>query len=101
MIDALEPRRLLAATFNGTEAADSIRVTVSNAGATTVTINGGAPQTGTGTITINALGGNDIVYFPKLLDLSNPPSITINLGDGDDYATNFDNQSGTGSLEDI
>jgi hypothetical protein len=98
MIDALEPRRMLA-TFDGTAGNDVIRI-VSQGFLTTVTRNGVPSSTNDSVITINALGGNDDIYFPRLNRHSGGtfPNIQIFLGDGNDFASNADNVSGTSSL---
>ena len=61
LIDALEPRWLFV-TFNGTASSDLIEIAkVSFPAGTRVTINGVSNTTISSTITINALGGNDLI----------------------------------------
>ena len=80
MIDALEPRRLLA-VFAGTENSDTIRIT--RVGSFThVNINNNDFATTDSAINISALGGNDFV----LMDYVHP-NIVVNLGAGNDRVT--------------
>ncbi len=80
MIDALEPRRLLA-VFAGTENSDTIRIT--RVGSFThVNINNNDFATTDSAINISALGGNDFV----LMDYVHP-GIVINCGAGNDRVT--------------
>ena len=102
-IDRLESRRMMA-VFNGTEGDDVIRITTATTGTVFVSINGASPQTTSDlNVLVNALGGNDTVYFPGLKQNQNttPKNITVDMGAGNDYATNYNVLSGLASFNDI
>src|SRR5262245_52072162 len=88
LIDALEPRRMLT-VFNGTDGPDTIVLRRGTDGVTHVSINGGAVQdTSDQAVIINALGGNDSVYFPELRHFNAQERfLQLFLGDGDDLAS--------------
>lgn len=63
-IDALEPRRLLAAVINGTNGDDTILISVGADDSLSVTINGapgGVAAPGDGVVEVNGLDGNDSI----------------------------------------
>ena len=104
--ERLEGRRMLV-VYTGTANPDTIVVIsdVSGPGQyTAVQINGGAFQsTNASVVTINALGGDDTVYFPTLRRTINTtaPVIEINLGEGNDFASNVNPATSLGSTANI
>src|SRR5438874_364903 len=94
IIESLEPRRLLTATFNATAGDDSITLSVTN-GVTHIIINGVDHTTADLSITVNAGAGNDTIQNERTRVGSN---ITVNGEGGDDL---FENKFGFGSLHDV
>ena len=99
LIESLEPRRMLA-VFNATNGPDTIEIRRGTDGVTHVRINGGATQdTSDLQVVINALGGNDSVYFPELRNFISERRLQLFLGDGNDLASNYDPVTQTASLD--
>ena len=95
--EPLEPRRMLA-VFNATNGPDTIEIRRGTDGVTHVRINGGATQdTSDLQVVINALGGNDSVYFPELRNFISERRLQLFLGDGNDLASNYDPVTQTAS----
>jgi hypothetical protein len=88
------------AVFNGTDGTDMIEIRRGSDGLTHVRINGGATQdTSDIQVIINALGGNDSVYFPELRNFNTERRLQLFLGDGNDLASNYDPVTQTASLD--
>jgi hypothetical protein len=98
MIDELEPRRMLV-IFSGTDNADEMHI-YSAGGALHVWINDVEHVTTEAAVSIFANGGNDVVYIEKIVgfSLTSAHRLSISLGAGDDYITNYIPQDNRGTL---
>src|SRR5438874_4123752 len=94
LIESLEPRRLLAVTFNGTPFNDVITLSDTN-GVSHIVINGVVHDTTDLQITINAGDGNDQILLERTRVGSN---VTVHGEGGNDL---FANKFGFGSLHDV
>jgi hypothetical protein len=85
VIEALEPRRMLAFTVNGTNGPDSIEISFDVDDGVHVKVNGTDHLTSDGLIIVNALGGNDSILTQNTGFNAN---FEVNGGDGDDSLLN-------------
>src|SRR4051812_46753641 len=92
-IEAVEPRRMLAATFSGTPGDDTIDIGYdSSADKARVIINGTVNLTLDGLIIVNAHGGNDTI---TVTDTFLNFNYVVNGEDGDDVLTDPNHELGS------
>ncbi len=97
MIDALEPRRLLTAQFQGTNDADTITI-YTQGSEMHVVINGIEHITPDESVILLCRDGDDFVYLGAM---SGNRQMAIHLGSDNDTVTNYDPQSNLGVLGNI